>query len=136
MKPILFAFAVTFTVTIVARADDPLTNGLVAFYPFNGSAVDATGNGNDGAVIGYDSRYSPDQFGHSNSLYLNTTSAPSSSLDGTYVIAPRSAALDFNQDFTISLWVNTPSGLGTYVHNLVSNGPDQPIGSTPSGANL
>ena len=33
-----------------ARAD--LTNGLVAYYPFDGNASDMSGNGNDGTVNG------------------------------------------------------------------------------------
>ena len=31
---------------------DPLKNGLVAYYPFNGDAKDASGNGNDGKLNG------------------------------------------------------------------------------------
>jgi len=31
---------------------DPLRKGLVAYYPFNGNAKDASGNGNDGEVKG------------------------------------------------------------------------------------
>jgi hypothetical protein len=104
---------------------DSFTNGLVAYYPFNGNAEDKSGNGNAGAVIGYDWHYSTDRFGESNSLYLNTTSSPSATFDGTYVVVPRAASFDFNQDFTVSVWVNLPNGLGAYyVHNLISNGPD------------
>jgi len=108
-----------------AQAQDSFTNGLVAHYPFNGNAGDGSGNGNDGAVLGYDWKYFSDRFGGQNSLYLNTTSLPSATFDGTYVVVPRSPALDFNQDFTLSVWVNLPNGLGAfYTHNLVSNGPD------------
>ena len=31
---------------------DPPTNGLVAYYPFDGSAMDASGNGHHGQVVG------------------------------------------------------------------------------------
>jgi hypothetical protein len=34
----------------LAHAD--LTTGLVAYYPFNGNANDASGNGNNGTVNG------------------------------------------------------------------------------------
>ena len=112
-----------------AAAQDPLTTGLVAYYRFNGNVHDETGNGNDGAIIGYDWRYGTDRFGQQNSLYLNTTSTPAATLDGTYVVTPRSASLDFNHEFTISAWVNIPDIL-YYVHNLVSNGVDS------NGANL
>ena len=35
-----------------ASAQSFLTNGLVAYYPFNGNANDASGNGNNGTVNG------------------------------------------------------------------------------------
>jgi len=35
-----------------AQAQDPFTNGLVAYYPFNGNANDASGNGNNGSFSG------------------------------------------------------------------------------------
>jgi hypothetical protein len=36
-----------------APADQaPFTNSLVAYYPFNGNANDATGNGNNGTIVG------------------------------------------------------------------------------------
>jgi hypothetical protein len=130
-------FCAGLLVSQLCQAQDALTNGLVTRYPFSGSAVDQSGDGNDGAVIGYDFHYGPDRFGAAASLYLNTTSQPSSSFDGTYVVAPRNALLDFNSDFTISLWVNTPPGLGSYyVHNLLSNGPDQQVGNIAPGANF
>jgi len=105
-------------------AQDSFTNGLVAYYPFNGNANDASGNGNDGAIIGFDRKFAFDRFGQTNCLYLNTTSNPSATSDGTYVVVPRSAALDFNGDFTMAVWANLPDGLVYYVHNLISNGPD------------
>lgn len=100
-------------------------NGLVAYYPLDGNMNDASGYGNDGALVGYDWKYSLDRFGQQNSLYLNTTSNPSWNSDGTYVTAPKSPLLDFNQDFTLSVWINLPNGVPSgYVHNLVSDGPD------------
>ena len=44
-----------------------LTNGLVAYYPFNGNANDASGNGNDGTVQG--AVPTTDRFGNANSAY-------------------------------------------------------------------
>lgn len=43
------------------------TNGLIAYYPFNGNANDATGNGNNGTVNG--AVLTTDRFGNSNSAY-------------------------------------------------------------------
>jgi hypothetical protein len=45
-KPIVTAIALT--MSHLAHAD--LTSGLVAYYPFNGNANDASGNGNNGTV--------------------------------------------------------------------------------------
>jgi hypothetical protein len=43
------------------------TNGLVAYYPFNGNANDATGNGNNGTVNG--ATLTTNRFGIANSAY-------------------------------------------------------------------
>jgi hypothetical protein len=105
--------------------DDFCTNGLVAFYPFNGNQRDESGNGNDGTVVGSDWEYFTDRFGQQNSLFLNLTSSPAWNSDGTYVQMPRSPSFAFNNDFTLSLWVNLTGGTPpNYVHNLMSNGPD------------
>lgn len=44
-----------------------LNDGLVAYYPFNGNANDASGNGNDGTVNG--ATLATDRFGNPNSAY-------------------------------------------------------------------
>jgi hypothetical protein len=44
-----------------------LTDGLVAYYPFNGNANDATGNGHDGTVDG--AILTADRFGNPNRAY-------------------------------------------------------------------
>lgn len=44
-----------------------LTNGLVAFYPFNGNARDSSGNGNHGTVV--NATLANDRFGNTNSAY-------------------------------------------------------------------
>jgi len=44
-----------------------LTNGLVAYYPFNGDASDASGNGNNGTVYG--ATLIPDRFGQPSQAY-------------------------------------------------------------------
>ena len=46
-----------------------LTNGLVAYYPFNGNANDASGNKNNGTIYG-GVVLVPDRFGRANSAYL------------------------------------------------------------------
>jgi Concanavalin A-like lectin/glucanases superfamily len=73
-----------------------LTNGLVAYYPFNGNAHDASGNGHDGTNHG--GVLVPDRFGYPNQAYLFGGPA-------AYITAPFSSSV-FNGDFTVSVWFN------------------------------
>ncbi|HVZ55739.1 MAG TPA: LamG domain-containing protein [Chitinophagaceae bacterium] len=67
--------------------------GLLAWYPFNGNAVDYSGNGYDGINNGAVS--TNDRFGNSNSaFYFNNSS----------IISPISNIF-LQSDFSISLWV-------------------------------
>jgi hypothetical protein len=121
----ILILSITLVLPSESRCQDTFTNGLTAYYSFSGDADDKSGHAQNGAIIGYDWSFSSDRFGESNSLYLNATSTPSCCFDGSYVIAPRSPQLDFNQDFTMTVWVNIPKSVGPYyVHNLVSNGDD------------
>ena len=68
--------------------------GLVAYYPFNGNANDASGNGNDGVVVG--ASLTTDRFGKANSAYY---------FDGSSneISVPSSASLNFSYG-TIAFW--------------------------------
>lgn len=130
-KQLFGILILTFGVLFQMQGQNPFTNGLVAYYPFKGDATDASGNGNHGSLVGNDEKFLGDRFGYTNSLWLNTTSTPAWNLNGAYVSAPRSLALDFNSDFTLSVWVNftnttpLPNGTGgAFVHSLISNGDD------------
>ena len=48
------------------QAQPILTNGLVAYFPFNGNAQDASGNSNNGVVMG-GATFGTDRFGNINS---------------------------------------------------------------------
>jgi hypothetical protein len=75
------------------------TDGLVAYYPFNGNANDESGNGNNGTVYG--ANLTEDRFGNPNSAY---------SFDGSndYAEVPDNADFDFGTGaFTISAWIKT-----------------------------
>jgi hypothetical protein len=78
----------------------PQDDGLVAHYPFNGDAVDATGNGNDGEVMG--ATLTTDRFGNEDSAY---------SLDGNdhLLVSDNSSVFIGTNDFTYSMWVKTSS---------------------------
>jgi hypothetical protein len=89
-------FAVGLGLSVNGFAQSFLTNGLIAYYPFNGNGNDASGHGrnatNHGAVL------TADRFGNPNSAYLfGDTPA--------YLTAPLSSTL-FSNDFTASVWVN------------------------------
>jgi len=51
----------TFELYEMAQTQSFLTNGLVAYYPFNGNANDASGNGNNG--VAYNVAYGQNRFG-------------------------------------------------------------------------
>ncbi|MGK5094527.1 hypothetical protein WDW89_21250 [Deltaproteobacteria bacterium TL4] len=80
------------------QANSIPTNGLVAYYPFNGNANDESGNGNNGTVIG--ATLTADRHGRANKAY---------SFDGVndYLSASGSNVWNFGTaSFTISFWVN------------------------------
>jgi hypothetical protein len=77
-----------------------LTNGLVAYYPFNGNADDSSGNGNNGTVYGATS--TSDRFGVFNKAY---------NFDGDqdYILIPNSVSLNPNA-ITFSIWAYFNNG--------------------------
>ena len=60
--------AVGFRLARSSKVVDPPTLGLVAYYPFNGDAKDASGNGNDGILRGSPA-LSADHLGRANRAY-------------------------------------------------------------------
>jgi len=85
---------------------DSLNVGLIAYYPFNDSGVDYTGNGNDGFV--YNITSTSDRNGKANSAYY---------FDGStsYVRVPDSTPLRLsNTDYTINTWEKLDSYGPTY----------------------
>ncbi|NOU16999.1 MAG: LamG domain-containing protein [Bacteroidales bacterium] len=71
------------------------TNGLIAYYPFNGNANDESGNGNNGINNG--ATLAEDRFGNSNSAY---------SFDGVDDHIVGSATNLPTDERTVSLWFN------------------------------
>jgi hypothetical protein len=74
------------------------TNGLVAWWPFNGNANDQSGNGNNGTVSG--ATLTTDRFGDLNNAYSFNNSG-----NGNYITVPNSASFNFNGDISFSIWV-------------------------------
>ena len=73
-----------------------MQDGLVAFYPFNGNANDASGNNNHGFV--YSATLTSDRFGNSNKAYL---------FDGSsnYIITPVKSG--FTTQISLCAWFKT-----------------------------
>ena len=71
------------------------TNGLIAFYPFNGNANDESGKGHSGTVSG--ATLTEDRFGREKHAYA---------FDGVddEIVIPPPAGLS-SKGFTVSLWV-------------------------------
>lgn len=82
--------------SIIGQAQNFMTNGLVAYYPFNGNANDESGNGNTGIVTG--AKLGQDRFGKGNSAYQ---------FDGSsYIRVPNSSSLSApSNSVTISVWM-------------------------------
>jgi hypothetical protein len=100
MKRTELAFGIL-TITVVlttqALAQSFLNNGLVAYYPFTGSANDASGNGNNGTVYG--AVPTTNRFGVANSAYY---------FNGTtdYIQIGDISDLRMTNYLTVSAWIN------------------------------
>ena len=99
-KPLFTAFVITFAALLHANAQSWLTNGLIAYYPFNGNANDESGNGNNGTVTA--ATLALDRFGIANAAYA---------FDGasSMITAPDSPSLRIPGDITVACWVNLAS---------------------------
>jgi hypothetical protein len=91
------------------RPPPPPTNGLVAYYPFNGNANDASGHGNNGTVNG--ATLTSDRFGSPNSAY---------SFDGVSsdILVPETLFGPTDPAWTVSLWITTDNGPYTVQQEL------------------
>lgn len=76
-----------------ASAQSWLTNGLVAYYPFNGNANNAAGSGFNGTVNG--PQAGNDRFGNASSAYLFNGA-------GNHIYV--GDQLPDSQEFTLSVW--------------------------------
>lgn len=95
-KPLFATLFLTCGVLLNAHAQSWLTNGLAAYYPFNGNANDASGNGNDGTVTA--AALAVDRLGNPNSAYA---------FDGvsSLITVPDSTSLRIANDITVTCWL-------------------------------
>ncbi|MBP7052157.1 MAG: right-handed parallel beta-helix repeat-containing protein [Phycisphaerae bacterium] len=98
--------------TSVASAD--LTDGLVAYYPFQGNAKDASGQGHDGTVHG--ATLTSDQDGAANSAY---------EFDGVDDYIGFGTAFPNMAEMTMEIWFYEPSGQSGFRFIFVdADGPE------------
>lgn len=90
----------TSTPTVIISAPHspkpPFSDGLVAYYPFNGNADDASGQGNNGIVK--NATLTVDRFGSPAAAFdFNGTSS--------YITIPQNPVLNSLQNMTVSAWI-------------------------------
>ena len=98
------------------------TNGLVAWYPFTGNAIDSSGNGNNGTVNG--ATLSTDRFGKANCAYSFNGSSDN------ILIGNFSNWNIYKSNFTMSVWFETNDTTHTREQMLIGkdsacSGPGQ-----------
>ena len=108
MKRILLTLTLVLFITPIAKAQDfpshiP-TEGLVAYYPFNGNANDESGNGNNGTVNG--AALTNDRDGNENSAYYFNVNASGGWGSAQNRITISSPTISNENSFTISAWIN------------------------------
>jgi hypothetical protein len=81
-----------------SHAQSFVTNGLIAYYPFDGNANDASGNGLNGTV--FNATLAPDRFGNGASAYSFTGSR------NCYISVASTAALNLTTDLSIAFWMS------------------------------
>ncbi len=86
---------------LVATIRADVSTGLVAYYPFNGNANDASGNGNNGTVVNAAFQTN----GPNNEVALRFAGNTSS-----YVMVPESSTLEPSDALSISMWCNGVQG--------------------------
>ncbi|MHC4206439.1 MAG: LamG domain-containing protein [Planctomycetota bacterium] len=111
----LLAFLTT-TTSVYAAVTTGTTEGLVAYYPFNGNADDESGNGYDGTVYG--ATLTTDRFG-------NTGNAYSFNGIGDFISVDYAAAFQLPV-FTVSAWIlpTIDWSTATSPATIVSRGED------------
>ena len=111
MKKLLLLPILAFTISALSQIP---TKGLVAYYPFNGNAIDGTLNGNNGTVNG--ATLTDDRFGNVNSAY-NFDGTNSITLKYNSTLTP--TGID---SLTYCFWMKTDNTSTNYGAVLFSNG--------------
>ncbi|MEP6948422.1 MAG: LamG domain-containing protein [Ginsengibacter sp.] len=100
------------SVATVVETKDSLSEHLLAFYPFNGNALDESGNNNNLVVHG--ATLTQDRFGNIQKAY---------EFNGAdqYMNIPKFSPDSLHQSFTISLWAKPEGNFSSYLLSLHSD---------------
>ena len=113
MKKIVLLFFILGFLAFSVRAQIP-TKGLVAYYPFNGNANDASGNNNNGSVVG-GATLTVDRFGRPlHAYYLNGYDA--------YIVVPNSPGMNPDSGISVCGWWKSVHFTGGGYSPLVDKG--------------
>ena len=127
LKYFVVAVAAVLAMGAISWGQSFLTNGLIAYYPFNGNANDASGNGNNGTIYGGVTLVA-DRFGRPNSAYLFN------GVDG-YIDIKKPLG-DNPSALTESAWVNIStretSAAGVSPHDVIITQRESSGASWPS----
>ncbi len=93
----------------------PFSDGLVAYYPFNGNANDESGNGNNGLRHGC--QLAVDRFTTVNSSYLFNGASD-------YIEVPSAASLRFGNQITVTAWIKYDSFTESVSDCIAAKGKD------------
>ena len=99
---------------VTGVVDTNLTGGLIAHYPLDGNADDATGNGHDGAALG-NPLPSANRFGDPNAAYQ---------FDGfnDHIYVPADADFDLPGEWTYAAWCRVDAGAPAISLRIAGNG--------------
>jgi Concanavalin A-like lectin/glucanases superfamily len=104
-----------FVLTEQAHAQPFLTNGLVAYYPFNGNAQDESGNRNNGVVV--NATLTADRFGFPNRAY---------SFNGTSAYIKTTNALPEMESASVSFWMSVTAAPDLHDYYVFMEGDQTP----------
>lgn len=96
-RPLYVIMTMVLALLLSGPAYANLTDGLVAYYPFNGDANDYSGFNNDPIYVG--ATLTDDKLGNHNSAYSFAGGA------SNYIQVQNSSSINVNK-FTISAWVS------------------------------
>ena len=109
-RNIFLGFVILLSVLVKAQ---PITNGLVGYWPFNGNANDESGFNNHGTVNG--ATLSTDRFGNLNSAYYFD------GINDFISITSNALLYRFNTSFTITAWVRRTDSPTNFTDPIFTN---------------